>query len=201
LVVIPAAVFLVTLGLQPTATQARSSSERTALQRYLAAVSWPVRAATLRARRVSGAIANAVSPGDPPFLGQVGAYCRGFRAVEGEARTLGAVGILRAVPPSELRRTHHALADAYTEARAGCVRARAVALALKRALEDLGTKPTANEIERTRRAPLKRLVRFDRTTLHAFKHAVRAWRLAVLRHASAVGIVPPAWTRALLPGT
>ena len=190
---------VVVLALPATGTGSLPRSETQTLERYLATMSWPLRASTARAVKISDAIRGAVSPGDPPFLGQVGLYCRRFRAVEETGRILKRGAILGAIPPSALRSTHGALVQTYEDARAGCVRARAVALAVHRAIVALVHNPSI-ELERARRRGLNELVRFDRTKLEAFKQAVRAWREAVLRYAPTVGVAPPDWLAGLRLG-
>jgi hypothetical protein len=54
----------------------------TALQQYVAAMSWPVRASVLRAQAIREALDCAVSQGDPPCWREVAGRCRGLRAVE-----------------------------------------------------------------------------------------------------------------------
>ena len=166
-------------------------------ERYLAAMSWPVRASTGRAQSVSDAIKGSVSPGDPPFLGMVAEGCDKFRDVEEVGRTTGVGAMLLVAPPSSLAKAHAILARAYSAARAGCVRARDVALALRRALGRLGINPSEDELARVRGPALRKLVDFDRTKLRPFKGAVRAWRAAALRHAAAVGVKPPDWLKSL----
>jgi hypothetical protein len=186
-------VCLVVPPVTTTAAQGHSGSERAALERYLAGMSWPLRAATGRAQRVHDAIRGAVSPGDPPFLGMVAESCRKLRDVENVGRARGVGAILRAVPPRALAATHRALVRTYVDVRAGCNRARVVALAARRALEDLGPNPTEQELSRATKAALEELVRFDRTKLRPFKQAVRVWRVAVQQDAKAVGLEPPDW--------
>ena len=193
LLVVLAAVLVVPALPAGAAREARGLT----FERYLAAMSWPVRASTGRAQSVSDAIKGAVSPGDPPFLGMVAEGCDKFRDVEAVGRRTGVGAILLVVSPPPLAKAHATLARAYSAVRAGCLRARDVALALRRALGRLGINPSDDELARVRGPALKELVDFDRTKLRAFKVAVRAWRAAALRHAAAVGVEPPDWLKSL----
>jgi hypothetical protein len=170
-------------------------SDASAFAKYVSGMSWPVQASTLRAHKVHEAVEGFSVAGDPPFLGQVAANCRSFRAVEatGHNRKIGA--ILRTTPVSALETVHRRLADTYTAARVGCVHTRSVALAARDAANAFALRPSAKtEMTRDRTAATARaeLPRFD-GVLCSFNKAARAWRAAVVRHARTVGITRPVW--------
>ena len=107
------------LAIPPADAAARRG---TALQQYLAAMSWPVRALVLRAESIREALDCAESQGDPPCWRGVAARCRSLRAVEERGH------LLRIGAPVGLLATHSALTRAYSELRDACVEARSTAL-------------------------------------------------------------------------
>jgi len=144
------------------------------LQRYLASMSWPVRASILRVETLTGAIDNWVAQGDPPFLGEIAEYCKNFLAVESRGR------VLATAAPQRLRTAHGGLVDAYSAARRDCVHVRLTALATR----DAGRSTTAARAE---------FRRFQHTTLRSFSRAVTTWGSALVRELRAAGFAVPGW--------
>lgn len=106
---------------------ATADREKASLQRYLSAMSWPVRASLLRARSVSSGIEGFIFPGDTPILGGIANSCRNLRAVEVRGR------LLSITAPERLQSSHRTLVRTYSAAREGCKKASGVARALVRA--------------------------------------------------------------------
>jgi hypothetical protein len=155
--------------------------DRGEFNRYLAGMSWPLRASLLRAESVSRAIDGVVVYGDPPFLEQVITACEKFRDVEETGPRRGVGAILSIVSPKPVAARHERLSHAYAEARVGCARAERLAA-------------TARKTGVPVRAELRQ---FDRITLQRFFAVVRAWRSAMLREATALQLPPPRWLQRL----
>jgi hypothetical protein len=172
---------LAALGVALALPAAHAATPCTQLQRYLASMSWPLRASLPRAQSVSVAIDCAVSLGDPPCWREVAGRCVNLRAVEERGH------LLRVAPPSSLASSHSVLARAYSALREGCVEARKKALAVAAA-------PSEHETADGRAA----LRAFARTRIDPFTAAVRSWRAAALRRAATAG-ARAAWLTALAP--
>jgi hypothetical protein len=181
-------------------TMSADSAERAALAGYLSGMSWPVRAALLRAGKVSAAIHGALTAGDPPFFGGVGLNCRKLRAVEPTGRRLRIGAILKIDPVVKLRRVHARLAASYSGVRVGCVHARLFALAARDASEAFGGTPST-ENKRAFEAAIKtaraELSRFEATGLTAFRQGARQWRTAVRAYSRSLGVRSPTWLEGL----
>jgi hypothetical protein len=151
-----------------------SAPKRPALQQYLAAMSWPMRASVLRTRSLAAAGDCAVRAGDPPCWRDVAASCRSLRAVEERGHLLGIVA------PAALRASHAALTRAYSRLRDACAELRLTALGVAVAIER--DEPKARPAVDAGRAALRR---FERTRIAPFTAARRRWRTAALREAAA----------------
>jgi len=166
-----------------------SDARSVGLQRYLASMSWPVRASVLRAGSTRGAIDDWLTIGDPPFLGQIAGRCGSFLAIEARGHLLE----IRA--PGGLEAHHDRVVGAYTLARRGCAAVRASALAVRSLGERLAVTGSAADKRAwlgAEAAARTRFQQFERLTLASFTEAVRGWRVAVLR-ASAGSSVRSAW--------
>jgi hypothetical protein len=165
------------------------AGERGEFDRYLAGMSWPLRTSVLRAMSASRAVEGVLTYGDPPFLGQVRTACEKFRDVEETGRRRGCGAMLSIVSPNPLAANHARLSRAYAGARVGCERAERLAVAALMA----GNRSSWAESGRAT-APMRAGLReFDRITLRRFFAAVRAWRSAMLREATALQLPPSVW--------
>jgi hypothetical protein len=169
------------------------AGERRGFDRYLAGMSWPLRASVLRAMSASRAIDGVLTYGDPPFLGQVITACEKFRDVEETGRRRGVGAILSIVSPKPIAASHSRLSDAYVEARVRCARAERLAIAALKAGNRSNWTASGGTTAKTRAG----LREFDRITLRRFFGAVRTWRSAMLREAAALRLQPPRWLRRL----
>src|SRR5262249_40497732 len=155
---------------------AAARRDEVSLQTYLSSMSWPVRASAWRAHYAAEAIDRFVSPGDPPFLGQVAASCRKLGEVEARGH------LPRVSPPAAPAASHRSLVRAYANAVAACKDARLKALAFRDALERYWgtTKPKDKaKLHRAEAAAHAALPRYARTALRPFVVSVVTWRLAV----------------------
>jgi hypothetical protein len=164
------------------------------LQRYLASMSWPVRASVLRAQSASDGIDGWFARGDPPYLGGIARDCRSLRAVERDPRGR----LLKIAAPPRLRTIHLRLVRGYSAARAACGDVRTAALAFRAADERAylthraADKAVADRAQAVARAEFRR----GRRTIASFMLTVRAWRSAAFAEADATG-VPAVWLVAL----
>jgi hypothetical protein len=179
-------------GTRAAAPAVTLDPEKAALQHYLSAMSWPVRASLGRAKALTTAIDGFINAGDPPFLGQIARGCRNFRAVEARGR------LLRITPPTRLNANHRRLVSAYSKLRAGCRGARRTTLALAAAIERFYTTHSPADkaaLQRADSAAHSLLPQFKRRGLQPFVRAVRTWRSAALRHLASLGVPAPPWLK------
>jgi hypothetical protein len=171
-----------------------AETEKASLNRYLAAMRWPVRASLLRAHAVRVAIEGFIYPGDPPFLREMTNGCRELRAAEVRH------GLLRVASPKRLQGSHRNLVRTYSASRHGCIKASAAARALLAAIDRYYRNPTdANKtaLEQADRAARTILPQFEHGALQSFVRAVRTWRSAALRYADSLGVPAPGWLKEL----
>ena len=127
--------------------------------------------------------------GDPPFLGQVITACEKFRVVEETGPRRGVGAILPIVPPRPVAANHLRLSDVYAKARVGCSRAERLAVAVVKA----GNRSNWSASEHATARVRAELRQFNEITLRHFFAAVRLWRSAMLREATALRRRPPQW--------
>jgi hypothetical protein len=170
-------------------TAQADTGARVEFNRYLAGMSWPLRASLLRSKSVSRAIDGVVVYGDPPFFGQIITACEKFREVEETGPRRGVGAILSTVPPKPVAANHAQLSDAYSKARVGCSRAERLAVAALKA----GNRSNWSASEDAT-APMRAELReFNKITLRRLFAVARLWGSAMLREATALQLPPPQW--------
>ena len=202
---ISAVVLAVSAAAAAPVTGASDTQEAT-LAKYLSSASWTVRAASLRTNTVAEGL-TWLDIGDPPYLGGIAGACRNVMALSNDTR--GTLARLDA--PAQLQTRHLRLLRAYSNVRAGCTEARAVALRAR----DAGDR-RAGEIRKQvndRDAAfglilrdIPKLPEWQRArqyfhqfspTLRSFSQTVARWRSAVLAYSSTLRVPPPVWVSQL----
>jgi hypothetical protein len=186
---------LVVCTLASAASSMREPVKAAALSKHLRAASGTVTSATTAVRRLEAAITslNDAEEGWLPRLRAVDMACDRVISLSAHSR------LMNMIVPAQLRARHLQLARSFERAAEGCddidystgVAIESMAAAIEsRTLSDLTA--ALDDLA----SALQEIQPFGRN-LRAAGQARAAWRFTVLQYASAVGLTPPAWVRAL----